>query len=124
MGSFRNRYSLLLTELERIRLYQINMELKQTIDSIILLSQNFGKILKYKIFYEISNCINKIKIYLNQPFSQLPDLNLWLLCNKKPIGVCSIRSSDVAWSGYDKREMGFLCNKMFYTNLKVYKIFI
>jgi hypothetical protein len=66
----------------------------------------------------LGDSIDRIKIYLNDALSTFPSIQLWLLCDKEPVGVCTIKSSDVVWSK-NERECGYICNKFVYTDIKV-----
>lgn len=68
-------------------------------------------------FNRIIESIARLNKYLNEPLSLFPDVNLWLLSNNEPIGICTIKSSDIIWSD-ESFERGVICNQMTYTDIK------
>ncbi len=71
----------------------------------------------------IKSCLFNINSYLKQPFCIFPDLSLYFLCNGEPVGVCIIKASDVIWSE-NELEMGCICAKMIYIDVKVSRVFL
>jgi hypothetical protein len=110
----------LITDLSRNRVKQISQELMNIIDLIQSLNNLFDVNFKRIKLIMLMDSIDKIKIYLTDPLSFFPSVNLWLLCDKEPIGVCTIKSTDIVWSK-NKRERGYICNKLIYTDIKVKK---
>lgn len=68
-------------------------------------------------FNRIIESIARVNKYLNEPLSLFPDVNLWLLSNNEPIGICTIKPSDIIWSE-KSIERGVICNQMTYTDIK------
>lgn len=85
----------LITEIEKNRSLQINLELKNIIDVI----QTFDSMVDEKFKRVISNMlmdsIDKIKVFCDEPLSSFPDINLWLLCDKQPIGICNFHTTNL-----------------------------
>ena len=109
-----------LTELNKKRVKHFQTELRKICDFVQSLSKfdtNFRKLR----FMQIKDCLEEITNYLMEPFSYFPDLNLFLISNEEPIGLCKIKPYDVIWSS-NHREIGALCNKLIYTNVKVERI--
>ena len=95
---------------------QLLNELKVLIDlikSFLKYDSNFKRVK----FTQMKDSIEKLNNYLSEPVSFMPDVNLWLLADEKPIGVCTIKSNDIIWSSYDKKR-GSVCNKSIYTDIK------
>ena len=106
-----------LTELNKQRIKHFQAELRKICDFVQSLSkfdENFRKLR----FMQIKDSLEEIASFLGEPFSYFPDLNLFLISNQEPIGLCKIKSHDVIWS-INPREIGNLCNRMIYTNIKV-----
>lgn len=110
-----------LTDLEKNRVHQLIAELKNIIELVQLLPKADLSFRKLN-FTKIKLCINKINDYLAEPLSAFPDVNLWLLSNKEPIGICTIKSNDVIWS-VNNLERGSICNQLIYTEIKVNLLF-
>lgn len=110
-----------ITELEKNRARQLSHELTaiiEVVESLPHSDTNFRK-LRYN---QIRDCIDRIHHYLAEPFSFFPDVNLWLLSDGVPVGVCTVHSNDIIWAKNDL-ERGCICNQLVYTDVKVFRAF-
>ena len=107
----------LISDLQRARVLQINCEIDKVINLIQSLKNLFDVNFKRYQLRLMLDSINKMEVYLTEPLSFFPNVSLWLLSDKEPIGICTVETSDIIWSKYDK-ERGLICNKMVYTDIK------
>jgi hypothetical protein len=106
------------SELEQNRYKRVLYELSSIADVIGSLPDtdlNFRKLR----FNQIKDSIHRMNQFLAEPFSFFPDVNLWLLMDKEPVGVTTVRTNDIIWSK-NEYEKGFICNKLIYTDIKVF----
>lgn len=120
MQKYMNEYFLPdknITALEKKRAEQLNNELRKIRDVVSLLPKTDPSFRRIR-FNQIRDSIGQIKNCVNEPFSFFPDVTLWLLNDKQPVGICTIRSNDIFWC---KREYdrGCISNSLVYTDLKV-----
>ena len=106
-----------LTELNKQRIKHFQVELRKLYDLVQSLAK-FDKNFRKLRFMQIKDSLEEIANFLGEPFSYFPDLNIFLISDQEPIGLCKIKPHDVIWSS-NHREIGSLCNKMIYTNIKV-----
>jgi hypothetical protein len=106
-----------LTELNKHRIKHFQIELRKIHDFVQSLSK-FDKNFRKLRFMQIKDSLEEINNFLGEPFSYFPDLNIFMISDQEPIGLCKIKSHDVIWSN-NHREIGSICNKMIYTNIKV-----
>lgn len=108
-----------LTQLEHKRADHLIIEL----NDLIKLTQSFHTDQKSDStfrkfdFNRIIESISRINTYLIEPLNIFPDINLWLLSNNEPIGICTIKSNDIIWSK-NVYERGIICNQLIYTDIK------
>lgn len=117
-----------ITEFSRNRVRQIRAQLTGIQDLLSLLfklvskfkNSNSNENFRFYIDLMIKNSMIKIKKYLAEPLSYFPDVNIWFLCNKEPVGVCTIKSRDLIHSS-DEYKKGSICGRMVYTDVKSLK---
>lgn len=108
-----------MTDLEQNKAKRLINDLNDTIKLIkaLPIDEKTDKSFRKFDLNRIIESIARVNKYLNEPLSLFPDVNLWLLSNNEPIGICTIKSSDIIWS--DKSiERGLICNQMIYTDIK------
>lgn len=107
-----------LSNLEINRDKQIIKQLENIANIVKSMCKTELSFKKHK-FIDIKRSIDKINEYLAEPLSVFPDVSIWFLCNKEPVGICTIKSHDLIWSKHDFRR-GSICNQMVYTDIKVF----
>lgn len=107
-----------ITELETNRGKQLVYELELIKNDIDALSKSDATFRKLR-FTKIRDSVERLRLYVAEPFSFFPDVNLFLLSDGLPVGVCTIRSNDVIWSSRGHMERGCICNHLVYTDVKV-----
>ena len=108
------------SELKRNRDAQLIIEMRKIANSLINLSKSLA-FQKTYLLKQIMSSIEKIDHLLTESISLFPDLNIWMLCKNKPVGVCTIKSHDVIWSFEDSKR-GLICNKFVYIDKKVNRL--
>lgn len=106
-----------ICELEVYRALQLIYELTAIIEVVQSLSETDANFRKLR-YNQIRDCIDRIHHYLTEPFSFFPDVNLWLLADDQPIGICTLHSNDVIWAR-NVFERGCICGQLVYTDVKV-----
>ena len=118
------------TKFDKFRVKQIINQLSVIIELLKLmidLSEKFSNSksnenFKFYIDLIVKNSIEHINKYNEDPFQLFPNINLLLMSNQRPVGVCSLKARDLIWSE-DVREIGTDCGKIIYSDMKVIKHF-
>lgn len=55
-----------------------------------------------------------------EPVKFFPDMNLWLMCDGRPMGICTLDANSIIWSDLID-ERGAFCGKTVYADVKVIK---
>lgn len=108
-----------MTDLDQKKAKRLVTDLDNTIKLIKALPADEKSDKSFRKFdlNRIVESIARVNKYLNEPLNLFPDVNLWLLSNNEPIGICTIKSSDIIWSE-KSIERGIICNQMIYTDIK------
>lgn len=107
-----------ITDLEKNRASQLLYELSAIVEVVQSLPDTDFSFKKLR-FTQIKDSIDRLNHYLTEPFSFFPDVNIWLISDKEPIGICTIHSNDIVWSK-NESEKGCICNELIYTDIKVF----
>lgn len=78
----------------------------------------FNKILCYQHLQLLKYDCDVIAKFSHEFFGVFPDMNLWLLNNNQPIGLCSLKAQDIFWA-FDTKERGVLSARHIYLDIKV-----
>ena len=114
------------TKFDKFRVNQIINQLSIIVELLKLmldLSEKFScsksnESFKFYIDLIVKNSIKHIRKYNEDPFQLFPNINLLLLLNQMPVGVCSLKAQDLIWSE-NNREIGTQCAKIIYSDIKV-----
>ena len=114
------------TKFDKFRVNQITNQLSiivELLNLMVNLSEKFScsksnESFKYYVDLIVNNSIEHIKKYNEDPFQLFPNINLLLLFNQTPVGVCSLKAQDLVWSKNDQ-EIGIHCRKIIYCDVKV-----
>ncbi len=114
------------TKFDKFRVNQIINQLSIIVELLKLmldLSEKFScsksnESFKFYIDLIVKNSIKHIRKYNEDPFQLFPNINLLLLLNQMPVGVCSLKAQDLIWSE-NNREIGTQCGKIIYSDIKV-----
>jgi hypothetical protein len=101
---------------DKIRLKRIIAEMQLIDEALSLTKKSKTSRLSSNVIVE---CAERVEGLLNEPLLNFfPDIHLWLLCDSRPVGICTIKSADVLWSS-NKYKIGSLCNELIYVDVKV-----